>query len=498
MGQIRKQVIQSSFLSYIGFIIGAINTYFFTRKGLFTPEQYGLTQVVVSISMVIAPLANFGMTGFMNRFFPYYYSRLDNSKNDLLMVATLFSSIGAILVFSGCVIFKPLVINRFSERSALLVEYYYWTLVFAFFFFCFTIFESYLGTLKRTVLPSFMKETAYRLCVSILIILYAAQVINFGTFVVLFCCIYLLIVAILVGYLVITRQFYFASSFSPVTRRLKKNIRTYVGYVYSGTAINNIARQIDTLALAGVQNLRDTGIYSLNQFAAAILQVPYRGLTAIASPLIAEHWKNKNLAEISRIYQRSSINLLLIGCFLFINIWLNYDDGLQVMHTDARFAAGKTVFLLLGLYNVFELGTGSNAVLIATSPAWRFEFYSGLILLSLSIPLNIFMARYGGMNGVALATAGTLVVYNIVRLIFIKYRFDMWPFTMKTMYALLLAAGCYFIAWYLLHNIHGFAGILLRSTLFSGLFFAGVFYLQLTPDLPQFIEVVRKRIARKR
>lgn len=498
MGQIRKQVIQSSFLSYIGFGIGAINTYFFTRQGIFTPEQYGLTQVIISLSQILAPLACLGMTSFINRFFPYYFGHLTHRKNDMLTIAIIFSTIGAVLVFIGCYIFEPVVIRNFQARSALLIEFYYWALVFAFFYMCFTILESYMWALKKTVLPNFMKETAYRICVLVLIGLYMFQVISFSTFVKLFCCTYLLVVVILTGYLFFTRQLYLATSFSSVTRRLKKSVSIYVGYVYAGTVITNIARQIDTLALAGAKNLGDAGVYSLNQFAAAILQVPYRGLQAIASPLIAEHWKNKNTAEIERIYQRSSINLLLIGCFLFINIWLNYDDGLKFIHLDARFADGKTVFLLLGLYNVFELGTGANSVLIATSPAWRFEFYAGVILLTFSIPLNIFMAKHGGMDGVALATAGTLILYNIFRLLFIKYRFNMWPFSLKTLYALLLVTGCYLLTWLLLQNMHGFLGILLRSAMFSALFFAGVFYLRLTPDLTQFLAVVKQRLNRKK
>ncbi|WP_162915492.1 lipopolysaccharide biosynthesis protein [Paraflavitalea soli] len=498
MGQIRKQVIQSSFLAYIGFGVGAINTYLFTRQGIFTPEQFGLTQVIISLSQILAPLASLGMTAFINRFFPYYFDRLPNKKNDMLTIAILFSSIGAILVFSGCLLFEPLVIKKFQSRSALLVEFYYWALVFSFFYLCFTILESYMGALKKTVLPNFMKETAYRICVFALIILYMFQIIPFSIFVILFCCIYLLIVAIIISYLFFTRQLHVSTSFSSVSRRLKKSATTYVGYVYGGSVIINMARQVDTLALAGAQNLATTGIYSLNQYAAAILQVPFRGVQAIAGPLIAQHWKNKNLTEIKRIYQRSSINLLLIGSFLFINIWLNYDDGLKFLHIDSQFATGKIVFLLLGLYNLFELGTGANAVLIVTSPAWRFEFYAGVILLALSIPLNILMAKYVGIEGVAFATAGTLFVYNICRLVFIKRRFNLTPFTIKTLYALLLVTGSYLLTWFLWQHIHGLGGILLRSAMFSILFFAGIFYFQLTPDLPQFIAVVKKRLNRKK
>ncbi|NML21825.1 hypothetical protein HHL16_13120 [Pseudoflavitalea sp. G-6-1-2] len=498
MGEIRKQVLQSSFLSYVGFLIGAANTYFFARAGFFTTEQYGLTQVILSLSQIIAPLATLGMTGFMNRFFPYYQSHLDNKKNDMLMLTVLVSGIGIVLMFVGCFIFEPLVIRKFQAKSPLLVEYYYWTLLFAFFFTLFTLLESYLYTLKRSVLPSFMKETFYRLCVTILIALYLFRVIDFGIFVVLFCCTYLLIVAILLVYLVKTKQFHFATSFSSVTKRFKKNIRVYVSYVYTGLAVNSIARQIDTIALAGGQNLATTGIYSLNQFVAAIIQVPYRGVIAVAGPHIAEGWKNKNYQEIARIYQRSSINLLLIGAFLFCNIWLNYDDGLKVVHIDNDFAAGKTVFLLLGICNVFELSTGSNSALLSTSPAWRFEFYSGLLLLALSIPSNIFAAKFYGMDGVAFVTSATLVLYNIVRLIFIWLRFKMWPFTVKTIYAILLLLACHLITWYLLSDMHSLLGIILRGLLFSTIFFAGVFYLKLTPDLTQFLEVMKKRLMKKK
>lgn len=497
MGEIRKQTLQSSFLSYIGFLVGAINTYFFTREGMFTPEQYGLTQVIISMSQIIAPLASLGMTAFMNRFFPYYADHLDHRKNDLLTIVMLFSALGALLIFSGCIVFEPFVVKKFGSRSPLVVTYYYWTLFFSFFYLWFLVFESFLGTLKKTVLPGFMRETGYRLCVLVLIGLYAFGVIDFSLFVKLFCCIYLLIVLIMVSYLIWIRRLYVPTTFSKVTKRIRKNVWQYVLYVYTSITISGIARQIDTLSLAGVKSLNDTGIYSLNQFIAAIIQVPYRGLQAIAGPLIAEHWKNKNYPELRRIYERSSINLLLIACFLFFNIWLNYDDGLRFLHIDKKFAAGKMVFLILGLCNIYELGTGINSAMLTTSPAWRFEFYSGLLLLLISIPLNIYMARWRGMEGVALASLSTLTLYNSIRMFFIRYRFNMWPFTTKTLYALLLVTASYFITWFLLHHIHGFTGILLRSALFSLLFLGGVLYLHLTPDLPQFIEVVKKKLGKK-
>lgn len=495
MGQIRKQTIQSSFLSYTGFLIGAINTYFFTKKGLFTPEQYGLTQAFTSIAQVIGPVGTLGMTVFMGKFFPYYFDRLSHKRNDMLGIAVVVSAIGALLVFAGCLLFEPLVIRKFSERSILLVKFYYWSLLFAFFFLCFMILESYLYTLKRTVLPNFMKETVYRASVSVLIALYAFRVIDFDLFVKLFCSVYLLIVVLVIIYLTTTGQLYLNFKLSEVTKRLRRQIFNYVSFVYTGIVINGIARQIDTLALAGVKGLGVTGVYTLNQYTAAVIQVPYRALLSIAGPMIAQHWKNKSHEDIARIYKRASINLQLISSFLFLIIWINYDDGLHLLGLDPSFASGKIVFLILGIYNVMDLTVGISSSVIMTSPAWRFEFYSGLVLLATSIPMNIWLARWMGMTGVALATLTTYTLYNTIRLVFIKIRFGYLPFTIKSLYALLLAVSVYIVT--LPINLHGIAGILVKSTVFTTLYIGGVWIFKLTPDLHEVVRTVKKRLGRK-
>ncbi len=77
--------------------------------------------------------------------------------------------------------------------------------------------------------------------------------ISFDLFVKLFCVIYLLLVLAMIAYLLISKQLYLSFRLSVVGKRLKRQIRTYVLFVYSGIAINGIARQIDTLAIAGAE-----------------------------------------------------------------------------------------------------------------------------------------------------------------------------------------------------------------------------------------------------
>ena len=116
MASIRKQSIVSSLLIYIGFIFGALNTYLFAKKGYFTPEEYGLTQVFVSINLIFFSFANLGATFIISRFYPYYYDELDYKKNDLLTVSLILAITGFILVCIGATVFEPLMARKFSAR----------------------------------------------------------------------------------------------------------------------------------------------------------------------------------------------------------------------------------------------------------------------------------------------------------------------------------------------------------------------------------------------
>ena len=49
MGNIRKQTIISSILVYIGFFIGAFNTYLYVKEGHFTAEQFALTRIFFDV-----------------------------------------------------------------------------------------------------------------------------------------------------------------------------------------------------------------------------------------------------------------------------------------------------------------------------------------------------------------------------------------------------------------------------------------------------------------
>lgn len=497
MSNIRKQSILSSVLIYIGFAFGFLNTYLFAKQGIFKLEEYGLIQAFISIGLIYFSLSNMGSNYIMAKMYPYYYDELEKKDNDLLALCLTLSLAGFIVLCAGSIFLKPLMIQKFSVQSKLLIQYFYWTLPFSFFYTLFFILSSQSFINKKSVLPSFLQEAGFRIFTTILIVLKLTNLINFDLFIKLFAFAYLLLASVLAIYLHKKGLLLLRFKISEVTKKRFKEIITMVSYVYVAGILLALIQNIETLVITSKKGLVDNGIYQFSNYLAAIIAVPQRSIVSIASPFISQAWKDNNLTEINRIYRRSSINLLIAGLFIFINIWLNMDSIYQVLNINKAFEAGKWVVLVLGIKYIIDLGTGVNSQILQTSPSWRMELLTNALLFILVIPLNIYMIGTYGITGAAISSFIYLSLYNLIKLIFIKYKYNLFPFEVKTFYAILSAIACFLLVRYIFIEMKGWGGIILKSSIFSMLFISAVYLFKLTPDAQQILYTLKKKLKRK-
>lgn len=500
MGTIRKQAIYSSIVIYAGFLIGAINTWLFIKSGsgAFTPAEYGLTRLFFDVGQLMFTVASLGMLPAVYKFFPYYNDNLSTKENDLYTWGLVVPLIGFVLVIAGGLFFEPLIVRKFSEKSLLFVDYYHWIFLFGFGIMVFAVFETYSNIFRRTVLPNFLKETTLRFLTLVLILLFYFSVLNYDSFIKLFAVLYIIIAIVLGVILLKSKHIVFTLSVSRVTRKFKTKMATLAIYIYGGTIILILSQVADSIMIASISDkgIIDAGVYSLAAYVANLIQVPQRSMIAITIPILSQAWKNKNIGEIDRIYKRTSINLLLIGLFIFGGIWLSINDAFSVLQVQKDYEAGLMVIFFLGIARIIDAGTGVNAQIIGTSTQWRFEFLTGIILLALFLPLNYILIKKFGIIGSAYSNVISFAVYNAIRILFLWYKYKLQPFSSKTILSLVLAVAAYFICFYLFRNIDGWTGIILRSCLFAIIFIAGVFALKLTPDALQLLEVVKIRFKK--
>lgn len=484
MTTLRKKSLQSTIWIYIGFAIGALNTFLFARKGFFNTQDYGLSTSLIQLGALLSTFSALGCYGLLYKFNPYYTKRLVNKENDLLSLTLGIALIGFMAVAVLGVYFQPIIIQKFAANSPKLVEYFYYTYPLAFGFLLFQIFEYHGWNLNHQVYTNILREVIMRVFVLLLILLKLFAIINFEQFLLMYCFQYIFIALTLIVFLKIKKQIHLVFKISYVTKKFRRIIVKYLSYGFVGTVVNTLRTVMDILVLSSFSGLVAAGVYTLASFVATILQAPYRSLVSITIPVLSNAWKEKNYAEIDRIYKRSSINLLLFSLVIFGFIWINFEPFVQILHLNKEFLLGKNVLLILSAANIIEMGTGVNGQIIGTSTLWRFEFYTNIILGVIITSCSYFFTKYFfGINGPAVALLIGITVYNFIRVYFLYKKYNFFPFDNKTVLAITVMPLIILLGKSCIQYMPFYSGLIIANMGLAILFAWSILKLNLSPDV---------------
>ena len=482
MGIIRKQSILSSVFSYIGFAIGAVNK-LLIFPAFFSSKQIGLTTLIVDFGLVFSTLSLLGTNAITYKFFPFYKAYLPKKKNDLPSFTLFVCLGGCLMVISALYLSENFIGRKFGAQSPLFVTHYSLLYPLVVSVALFTLFEAYAWSIHKTVISNFLREVAFRLFVFVLLILYIYKIISLETFFTLYAFIYVPSVLILLFYLIRSGNFPINFSISNVTKRIYKRLITFSALVFSASLLNVISRAIDVIFLASQSagGLSDANVFSYGSYMISIMEVPQRSINAIATPIIAQAWKDKDKAAIETLYHKTSLNLLVVGLAIWGLIYLNMNSA--VAYLGKEYAPMKTVFIIMGIAKLIDLGTGANAQILLLSKYWRFDFYTNTVYVLISLPLNYYLIHKLNIYGPAWANLIALTIFNTIRFIYIWQFFRIQPFTKHTVYAIGIAAACIIAVSFIPTFVNIYVDVIIRSAIFTGLYAGFVLLVNVSPDV---------------
>jgi O-antigen/teichoic acid export membrane protein len=452
---------------------------------------------LIQVGLLIFAFSSMGVTSFIYKFFPYYEDNTERKNNDLLGLALIISLAGFVVTGLSVYVFQPLVVQKLSQNSQLLVEYFRWTIPFGFFILLYNVLEAYAYGFHKGVLTSLLKETILRFFTFVIILLKIFNFISFYVFIILFCLQYAFITAILAVHLYKSGQLWLSFKLSRVTKKFRKKILTMMILTFLVIIVNTLRGSIDALVLASIVNLKSVGIFGFAAYLVVLMQAPLRSIIAVTIPILSRAWKQRDHKEISRIYKRSSINLLCFALMVFFCIWLNYSHAISFFGINPEYHEAKTVFIVLGLTAIIEMGTGVSSQIIGTSSHWRFELWTSLLLTILIIPLSYFLTVEFGLIGPAIANLISFSVYNAIRYYYLWKTFSLQPFSQKTAEAIMIASLLYGLIYFLLNDFEGLPALLFRSILFVLAFVIAIYYRNISPDLKPVLNSFMRRVKAK-
>ncbi len=435
MGIIQKQGIKSSYFIFLGFIIGAINLLILFPL-FFSKNDQGLIRAIIDIGATLSVFCTLGSLPVIYKFFPFYNHYLGINKNELPFITLIINLIGfTVLIFIGWTN-KEFIIKKLG-KSPTLGEYFFYIYPYTLFILLFYWLESFAWGLHKGVTTNFLRETLVRILTTLLIVLFGFHLINFSQFILLFSFIYF-IPTILLFYILSKSGNWSIRNFkiSSVTKRLKGKMINFALFVFAGQFFNLLARTNDTFMIVGLKGLSDASIFAIATYVSAILEIPQRSLNSISIPILAKSWKEKDFLNIKHIYHKSVSNLLVIGLLVFGLIWLNIENLVYFLNFISNKHGGGydaliNLSFILGLAKLIDLATGVNAQIIGTSNFWKFDFFTNVMFVIISIPLNYFLIKNYDLIGLAFSNLIALTLYNSIRFIFLYKKFKLQPYSIK-------------------------------------------------------------------
>ena len=470
-------------------VLGFLTIYLSTH--IYSPAEVGFQKIIVVYATFAASFGTLGFNGVAIRLFPYFKDRKSNNHG-FLVLAILTGLAGFLITLVLFFIFKSWFIEFSASKSPLLVEYLNYLIILIFFQIFFILFDGYYTALLNSIQGTFLREVFQRILILISIGLFYFKLIDFPQFVIFFIVslslptLYIMISLIKEGEFSLKADFAF----------LKKPILTSIGLMALFSILNGfsmiIIQQVDSMMVNAMIGESATGIYATCFFFGILVSLPSRSILKITNIISAKAWKDNDLNTIRDIYEKSCITLFIIGFIMFIGLWANIDSVFKII--PAEYASGKWVIFFIGLGSLIDMVTGANNSILGSSPYYKVQTVFLIVLVVSLVLTNLMFIPAYGITGAAIGGAVSLTVLNILRFLFLLYKYKLQPFNLKFITVAIIGIAAYFISTLIPQLPNFIVDILVRSTTLSLLFCTPVYLLKISPDINAKVDGVLKMI----
>jgi O-antigen/teichoic acid export membrane protein len=305
--------------------------------------------------------------------------------------------------------------------------------------------------------------------------------------------VYLLAFLFLFAQLVVFHGFRFSFHFGIINREWKMKLLKFGSYSMmlagSFAVINNISYDQVTTILGPEVN----GIFTTCFFIALIVEMPRRNMAKLIGPIISNEFEKKNMKEVEKLYKRASITMSIIGMLLFIGIVSNLQDLFDFIPKGDEFQVGFWVVVSVCSAKLVLMFSSFGGEIINYSSLYRYNLLFQFLAALLLIGLNYVLIRSLGLNGAAISYFTTIAAHVWMKLAFVKYHFQIHPFTKGHIRLILLGAGVGVGAFLLDPGYSPLLNIIIRSVLTTVVFVYFTYRFHLSSDINTLIHSTFER-----
>ncbi len=478
MGIVFRQSAANTIITYFGFAIGAVNTLFLYTNFL-GKTHFGIVAFVLSAANILMPLLAFGVHSTMIRFYTYY--KTEDEKERFLSFMMFMPMLLIIPVCSFLFLFQDQIVQPFLEENPILEPFLWLIPVIGILMAYFEIFYAWVKIHMKSVFGNLISEVLVRVSITVLLFSVYFQWIEKDTF------IYCLLGAYGLQFLAMIIYACFVR-FPVIRFQLPDNFKEvfhYSFFILLSGSIAFLLLEVDKVLIPRYMKIDYTGIYSVAGFIATVIVVPSRAMLQIIYPITAKLMSENKRDELNDLYKKSAINLQVFGGLIMLCIFLNITQMYEII--PGNYESGTFAVFLIGLSKFYDVILGNNNAILLNTKYYRWVLFFGLLLVIMIVGLNMILIPIYGINGSAIATLISIVVYNTIKLLFVVKKMKLYPFTANTFKSFGIITGIFLAFYFWEFPFHPIVNITLKSGLIGVLYVFLNYKMKISTEINQAI-----------
>jgi O-antigen/teichoic acid export membrane protein len=485
MGIVLNQSLKNTIITYIGFAIGGIST-IFLFPSILGKTYYGLSNYILSCANVIMPLFAIGMQNTLVKF--YSQCKTEKEQNQFLSFSVLFPLVLTIPILLIGLFFYDEISLFVTKKNPIVNEFIYLIPFIGLCMAYFEIFYAWARVHMHSVFGNFIKEVGLRLFSLVALVGMYFGWITAIEFVYLTAGIYFVAFLLTMLYAFQVKKPQFQLSIPHNT----KGILEYTFYIILSGSVANLLLDGDKIMLNQYMDIGNIAFYSVATYIALVISVPSRAMHQIVYPITAKLMHENKHDELNDLYKKTSVNLQIVGGYVMLCIFVNIDQLYEMLPDD--YAGGIWIVFIIGLSKYFDLILGNNNAIIFNSKYYRMVLFLGLMLVFFTIVLNMVFIPLYGITGSAIATLLSITIYSVAKLMFVVKRMHLYPFTIQTVYSIIITAILFGLFYFWKFPFHPILGIVLKSILVTVLYLYVNYRFSISKQINQVLNSLFKKL----
>ena len=485
MGIVLNQSLKNTIITYIGFAIGGIST-IFLFPSILGKTYYGLSNYILSCANVIMPLFAIGMQNTLVKF--YSQCKTEKEQNQFLSFSVLFPLVLTIPLLLLGLFFYDEISLFVTKKNPIVKEFIYLIPFIGLCMAYFEIFYAWARVHMHSVFGNFIKEVGLRLFSLVALVGMYLGWITAIEFIYLTAGIYFVALLITMLYAFRVKK----PDFQLSIPHNVKGILEYTFYIILSGSVANLLLDGDKIMLNQYMDIGNIAFYSVATYIALVISVPSRAMHQIVYPITAKLMHENKHDELNDLYKKTSLNLQIVGGFVMLCIFVNIDQLYEMLPKD--YAGGIWIVFIIGISKYFDLILGNNNAIIFNSKYYRMVLFLGLMLVFFTIVLNMIFIPLYGITGSAIATLLSITIYSVAKLMFVVKRMHLYPFTIQTVYSIIITAILFVLFYFWKFPFHPIIGIVLKSILVTILYVYINYRFSISKEINQVLHSLIKKL----